>query len=125
MSTETPIGDLLDRAWELRETRKLLEAQVADIEKQEKAALEEVLNRLSKDQINGARGTRCSAFLDEKDVPQVKDWSAFYKYIQTTGDFDLLQKRPGEKACALRWENGEQLPGVEKFHVVKVSLRTR
>ena len=122
---ETSIGDLLDRAFDLREERKRLEALAEAVKKNETAALEEVLARLSKDQINGARGKKCSAFLEEKDVPQVADWSAFYAHIQKTGDFDLLQKRPGEKACQARWEAGEKLPGVVPFHLIKVSLRVR
>ena len=125
MSELTPIGDLLDFAFDLREKRKVLEREAEEIGKQEKAALEEVMGRVQKDQISGLRTAKCSAFLDEKDVPQIVDWSAFYKHIQETGDFDLLQRRPGEKACQSRWENGEKLPGVEKFHLVKISLRTR
>ena len=57
-----------------------------------------------------------------KQVPKVKDWDEFYKYVKKTGSFDLMQKRLTDAAIKERWENGKEVPGVEHFNVVSVSI---
>ena len=50
----------------------------------------------------------------------VKDWAAVYAHIVETKDFSLLEKRIGKAACKERWEQGVDVPGVEKFPVYKL-----
>jgi hypothetical protein len=65
------------------------------------------------------------ARLEGKNLPQIESpeaWATFYAHILATGQFDLLQKRFGERACQERWENGEAIPGVKKFYKIDIKL---
>ena len=55
-------------------------------------------------------------------VPHVMDWDAYWGFIKSTNDFSLLEKRPGKSACQERWDAGEDIPGVEKYPVYKLSV---
>ncbi len=57
-----------------------------------------------------------------KQVPQVKDWDKFYAFVKKTGQFDLVQRRLADTAIRERWDNGKEVPGVEAFGAVSVSL---
>lgn len=52
-----------------------------------------------------------------KYKPHVSDWKKFYEHISSLNDFSFLERRPAQKAIAERWDNGEIIPGVEKFPV--------
>ena len=52
-----------------------------------------------------------------KYKPHVTDWKKFHDHILATGDFSLLERRPGQKAIAERWDDSKIIPGVEKFPV--------
>jgi hypothetical protein len=56
-----------------------------------------------------------------KDDPHVKNWDLFYDYILKTGDFSLLERRPGRAAIRERWDDNVLVPGVEKFPVYRLS----
>jgi hypothetical protein len=54
--------------------------------------------------------------------PAVTDWAELYQHIAETGNFDLLQRRVGEAAVKLRWEDGEAVPGIVSYPVEKLTL---
>ena len=94
---------------------------MAKTKAEEKALKEHIINNLPKSD-SGAAGKVARVSVVTKDVPQVKDWDAFYKYVSRTKSFDLLQRRLSDAAIKERWENKKQVPGVEAFTVVSVSL---
>jgi len=47
-----------------------------------------------------------------KQVPRCTDWEGFYKYLQQTGNFDMLHKRLTETAIMARLDNDEYVPGI-------------
>jgi hypothetical protein len=57
-----------------------------------------------------------------KIKPSVTDWTKLYAHIKRTGNFELLQRRVGEKAVAERWDLGKKVPGVEQFPVETLSV---
>jgi hypothetical protein len=116
------IGSCIDNLVALRSKRKEVEREAESIKDQEKALEEHLLREFGKAALDGARGSKGSAKIDEKDTPRVTDWEAFYAYIHKNKAWELLQKRPGERACQERWEENEEIPGVEKFKVIKLTI---
>lgn len=54
--------------------------------------------------------------------PTIKDWNALVAAVQQSGRFDLLQKRLSDKAVQDMWEAGIEVPGVERFNHVDLSI---
>lgn len=116
------LGACADRLYETRQKRLAMQKEVDEVEAEEKALREHIIQTLPKSEASGVAGKVARVTVVTKDVPQVKDWDAFYKYVSRTKSFDLLQRRLGETAVKERWENGKKIPGVEAFTVVSVSL---
>ena len=116
------IGACADMVYKLRETRLAAQKEVDKIEAQEKALKEHIINNLPKSETTGVAGKLARVTVVTKDVPQVRDWDAFYKHIKKTGEFDLLGRTIGKAAIEARWENGKKVPGVESFGVVSLSI---
>lgn len=120
--TAGQLGELADIYREVRQSRLLADKVAAGWKEQEAAAEALLIQQMLKQNITAAGGRRLRVGLSSPEyVPHVKDWYAFYKYIQQTGSFDLLERRPGKAACRERWEAQEQVPGVEKFPVYKLT----
>lgn len=110
-------------AFKAAEADRLAADKVAEslkvIEVSLKTALISALRTL---QVDGVQGKQFAVSLKQVDEPTVGDWDAFYKYILKTKDFSLLERRPGKGAIKERWEDGKQVPGINKFPVDKLSF---
>lgn len=115
------LGACADKLYEIRQKRLAMQKEVDEVEAEEKALKEYIINTLPKSD-SGAAGKVARVSIVTKDVPQVKDWDVFYKYVSRTKSFDLLQRRLSDAAVKERWENKKDIPGVEAFTVVSVSL---
>jgi seryl-tRNA synthetase len=116
---------LIEQLGRLREQRKELEAQADELKKQERELEDSILKQFRSTELESVKTEHYTASRSVQVKPSVHDWDAFYRYIQETGDFSLLQKRPGEGAVKEHWDHGEEVPGVEPFHLVKLNLRQR
>lgn len=129
MTTEKPkfkfpktMGACADRLYELRQKRLEEQKKVDLIEAEEKALKEHIIQNLPKSEASGVAGKLARVTVVTKEIPQVEDWDAFYKYVKKTGNFDLMQRRLTDAAVKERWEAGEEIPGVKHFQVVTVSI---
>lgn len=121
--TATELAALADHYWLTREKR-LAADKVADALKAEETRTEATLIKEMQEQKITAIGgsvVRLAIPTVPEYVPAVKDWDAVYKHILETGDFSLLHKRVGATACKERWDAGEEVPGIERFPVYKLS----
>lgn len=116
------MGACADKLYELRQKRLEIQKVVDNLEAQEKALKEHLINNLPKSEASGVAGKLARVTVVTKKVPQVKDWDIFYKHIKKTGSFDLMSKRLSDSAIKERWELGEVIPGVESFNAVTVSI---
>jgi hypothetical protein len=116
------MGACADRLYELRQKRLEMQKEVGKIEAEEKALKEHIIQNLPKSEASGIAGKLARVTVITKVVPQVKDWDAFYKYVKKTGQFDLMQRRINDGAIKERWEAGKEIPGVEHFNAVSVSI---
>lgn len=120
--TPKTIGEIVDLMFQLRETRRELEAQVQAV-KDQYAALEEHLRaNFDKSKLDGAKGKQALAAIKRTTVADIKDWDAYFQYIAKTKSWDLLQRRPSVTALRLRWDEGKEVPGAESKIVESISL---
>lgn len=115
------MGSCADKLFDLREARLQAQKIADELESEEKALKEHIINNLSKDS-TGAAGKHHRVQIIPKEVPQAKDWSLIYPYITRHKAFDLLQRRLNEAAIRERLEAGKTIPGVILFPTKSVSL---
>jgi hypothetical protein len=116
------MGACADKLFLLREKRLAEQKKVDAIEAEEKALKEHIIQTLPKSEASGVAGKIARVSVITKQVPQVKDWDMFYKHVKKTGEFELLQRRLTDTAIRERWEAGKQVPGVESFNTLSISI---
>jgi hypothetical protein len=116
------LGACADKLFELRNKRLAEQKKVDEIAAEETALKNHIIENLPKSEASGVAGKLARVTVVTKQIPQVKDWDAFYKYVKKTGSFDLMQKRLTDAAIKERWEAGKEVPGVEHFNAVSVSI---
>lgn len=119
----TELAELADKFWQTRDKRLAADKVAKDLKTEESSYEAKLIKEMREQQLTaiGGKLVRLQIPTVPKYVPAVKDWDAFYKHILQTGDFSLLQKRVGEKACEERWAADETIPGIEKFPVYKLT----
>ena len=116
------IGVLVDEL-KKAEAKRLVADKVAEMLKADEVKIKLTLigqMRLAK--VGAIGGKTFTATLSSEEQPTVKDWPKFYAYILKTKAFDLLERRPGKAAVKARWEDGKEVPGVDRFTVDKLSF---
>ncbi len=116
------MGACADRLYQLRQKRLEMQKEVDKVAAEESALKEHIINTLPKSEASGVAGKLARVTVVTKQIPQVKDWGAFYEYVKKTGQFDLMQRRITDAAIKERWEAGEEVPGVERFNAVSISI---
>jgi hypothetical protein len=116
------IGLCADLYSEVRELRLAMQKHTDAVKARETEIREHIIDNLSKSDDTGAAGKRYRAQIVTKDVPALKDWDRFTAFVMKSGRFDFLQKRVADKAVKDAWEEGLDVPGVEKFKTVDVSI---
>lgn len=116
------LGACADLIYQLRETRLGLERQAELVKKNESLVREYIIATLPKSEAMGVAGKVCRVTVKTKTVPQVKDWDKVYKFIKENDAFDLLQRRLSDAAVSERWDDDVEIPGVEEFTAVTLSM---
>jgi hypothetical protein len=116
------IGLCADLYAEVRELRLAMQKMVDDVKARESEVREHIIDNLSKSDDTGAAGKRYRAQVVTKLKPALKNWDAFVGYMLMHNRFDLVQKRMNERAVLDMLEEGEGVPGVERFNAVDVSI---
>lgn len=116
------LGACADLLFDIKSRRLELQHEVDALQEQETALSNYIIDTVPKGD-TGASGKHHRVTIVPKIVVQVEDWDKFYAYIARTKAWELLQRRPGEKAIAERWDNGKEVPGIVPFQTVRVSLQ--
>ena len=117
------IGSHIDQLYAIRAERLAKEKEIEELKVHEKLLDDELKEKLLASGLNGAKGNLASFSIKLEIQPNVLSWEDMYKYIQTTGEFDLLHKRIGATAWRERYESGVIVPGTESVETFKTSLR--
>jgi hypothetical protein len=116
------IGACADRLYAIKDEASKIKKQLDELDKERKAIQEHVINELPKSNARGVTGKVANVRVITKEVPQVKDWDAFYGYVRKTKRTDLLQRRLSDGAVGELMDQGVKVPGVESFTAVSISL---
>lgn len=117
------MGTCADKLYNLRQKRLDMQKAVDEVAAEEKALKQHIIDNLPKSEASGIAGKTARVTVVTRPEPQVKDQEAFRKYMNRTKRFDLANKlRPSAPAIRDMWDEGKDVPGVERFNVVTVSL---
>jgi hypothetical protein len=121
--TATELAQLADHYWLTRAKRLDADKVAKDLKDEESRTEATLIKEMREQQLTaiGGKLVRLAIPTVPEYVPAVKDWDTFYKHILQTGDFSLLHKRVGTQACKERWDAGDDVPGVERYAVYKLS----
>lgn len=121
--TATDLAQLADHYWTTRAKRLDADKVAKDLKDEESRTEATLIKEMREQQLTaiGGKLVRLAIPTVPEYVPAVKDWDVLYKHILESGDFSLLHKRVGNTACKERWDAGEEVPGIEKFPVYKLS----
>ena len=120
--TSKELANLADTYWEYKTQRLKADKIAADLKAEESRCEALLIQEMREQQITGIGGQTVRLAMDSpKNTPVVKDWTAYYAYIVANNAFELLERRPGRAAVAERWEQGIEIPGVERFPVYKLT----
>jgi len=91
-----------------------------------KAQLEtEIISEMSAEGLSLARTDFGTVSVTKLDVASVKDWNAFEDYIYENHALHLLQRRPSDAAYRDELAIRGEIPGVETFTKVSLSLTNK
>lgn len=116
------MGACADLVYQLREKRLAGQKLVDEVEAEEMALKDHIINNLPKSEATGAAGKLARVTVVTKKVPQVRDWDAFWKGFDKKRDIDLLPRSLSKAAVEARWEAGKKIPGVVSFTAVTLSI---
>ena len=115
------LGACADLLYETKQERLAAQKIVDEIKARETIITNHIVDNLPKGD-TGAAGKHHRAQVKTEEIPQVKDWDAFYQFIHKNKAYELLQRRVSTEAAKERLESGKPVPGLGTFTAVKVSL---
>lgn len=123
------LGGKIDRMYDLREKKRLLDKQIADIEAEFDALKDGLIEQLDAQGVVGSRGARATVSISKVVVPVVKDWDKAIAYIRKNGFEHLFERRISSTAFREVLEQiGEKKilkeTGMEPFTKTNVNLKT-
>lgn len=116
------IGACIDLLYQNRAERLEFNKTLDNMKAAEAALEEHILNQFTKDELRGAKGDYATASVKVDQVVNVTDWDAYLAYAVKNKYWDLVRRQPASLAVKERWKNGVEVPGVEPFGKVSLSL---
>lgn len=116
------LGLCTDLFAEVRDLRLAMQKVVDEVKARESEIRDHLIETIPKSDDTGVAGKKYRAQIVTKKRPAPGDWAKIHAYVQETGRFDLLQKRLSDKAVTDMWEEGQEVPGVDVFNAVEVSI---
>ena len=118
-----PTGAMIDEMFNLRESKKELEAKVKKINEEMTLVEAELIQKLDAEETSMGRGKSASASITKSEVPMVEDWDTFGQYLIDNEMLYLLQRRVAVRAFRELKDAGEDIPGTTTFPKRTISLR--
>jgi hypothetical protein len=127
MSTKFPktLGACVDHLYKLREQRLAAQKKVDETKGVEEALKNHILTNFQQADVEGARGKLASASVQRRVVADVQDWEALHKWVAKNDAWDMLQKRVNDTAYRARLDENVEVPGIEPYTVVSLSITKR
>lgn len=120
---EQDLGTLTAKLFDLKTQKAELNTKIQDLNGAIKDVEMFLLDEMHKLDLIKHSSKKGTVYLARQVVPKVLDWDLFYKYIQDTNYFHMLERRASRKAFQEQYELGQHVPGVDA--VVFEEVRTR
>ena len=122
------LADLIERYHELKDTLQEMDLEYAEATKPYNAAIQaiktECLARLQAQGLQNAKTPHGTAHLATQTRVSVRDKGEFFRHMQGSGDFSMLDIRAlKEPVKEFVKENNANPPGVEVSHWVECNIR--
>lgn len=122
-------GALCDERWQLREDKRVLEAQVKVIDAKLEENEEALIKMLEAQGLDAAKGKKGSVSLGSPSVHFSFDddnngFDSFAKYVKKTGFFHLFFRRVSDAGCREIFEKTGAIPGLKHYTKRKLNLKT-
>lgn len=117
-------GACADELYQTRLARLALQKEVEELAKREARLKAHIIDNLPKSD-GGAVGKLVRVTVVSKQKPQLKDADAFFDWVfrnRKKGGYAFLRRQVTESAVRERWEAGKEIPGVEAFTVLDLSV---
>ena len=111
-----------DKLYTLRQERLAAQKVADELEAEEKALKEHIIQNLPKSEASGAAGKIARVTIVEKEIPQVNDWDKFRVYVVKNKAWHMIQKRLSDASVKEVLDDGKKIPGIEIFKTKSVSL---
>lgn len=118
-----PLNQRPDEYRRVKDIRIAMEKEVERVKKYESALYDSLVQEIPRDSA-GVYGLQYKAQRVENETVRVapEGWPVLASFIAQTGRFDFMQKRINPKAIKEVIDAGYQVPGVEKFIEVSLSV---
>lgn len=120
------IGACIDQLYEARQARLDLQRQLESLKQAEEQLAAHIIETFSKADIGGAKGMMATAAITRRTTYRLNAepsaWEDFMAYVAANKAWDLVQKRCAVTAVGLRFQNGENVPGLEAYTDISLSL---
>ena len=124
MSNDKKIGSKIDLLHKQKLKIKALDTKLLQEKKTYYEMENEIVKLMQEEELMVSGGKLAKLTLSTEDLPSVSDWNKLYAYIKKNNAWDLLQKRVSSTAFRARTEGNKKIPGVQKFHKTKVTLKS-
>lgn len=115
------LGKRIDLLYEIRRQRLDAERVVKGLQEEETILRESIIREMPKD-TTGISGHIARVTRTEKHIPTVKNWDRFLPYVAENGYWEMVQRRVNPAAIKEHMEAGEEVPGVEMFTKIDLSI---
>jgi hypothetical protein len=122
MNISSLLPDLIDQYITARAERLMLDKQVEQMKEHEELLKKAIIAKYQEQGLTLLGSNLGVVKLTEADEPVAQDWVAVWDYIKENNAFELLHKRLTNTAVKERWETGEEIPGVGKQKVYRLSV---
>ena len=119
----TPPGTLIDRLNAVREKKRIAQEKVDAYETEYKEIEEQIFAALDAAGTDRMATANASVSISPQSRPKVFDWDSFYAYVHKKKAYHLLERRPAAAGCNELFDQGKQIPGVEKSEFRRLNLR--
>lgn len=120
------LAQAADQYYSTREQRLALQRQVDELQAQETALKDHLIDKLPLSSATGIAGKLVRVAVVSKTVYNVEDWDAVRGYIKANaaknpGVWGLMNKTLNQKTVGEMWEAGKKVPGVVTMDVKNLS----
>jgi hypothetical protein len=116
------LQELADQYYAARSLRLDKEREAFKLQEVETELKGQLIHAMLEEKLTVVGGQSCIVRYHRKLKPIPEDWTKVWGHIQSTGEFELLQKRLTDSAIQERWDNGIEVPGIGRFPIDDITV---